>query len=170
TQATKDIGKGTWYPNWSPDGTRFAFPDGVTSYIYTIGKTPEQGRAEALPALPESGWFQVWGWSPDGKLLAGSPVVRRRNVGGFTYPLETKTYGKVSESGNNPVFLPDGKRLLYLDDGVLKIVDLAGKRVRPVAGAAALGRVADFALSKDGRFLFSIENKLEADIWQATLK
>jgi hypothetical protein len=52
----------------------------------------------------------------------------------------------------------------------LKIVDLATKRVRPLAGAAPLGRIDSFALSKDGRFLYAIENKIEADIWEATLK
>ena len=171
TQVTKNVGKGPWYPNWSPDGTRFAFPDGNTSYIYSIGRTPGEGRVETLALLPEGGWFQVWGWSSDARLLAGFRVEGGRPGNGiYTYSVETKAFARLSDTGTNPVFLPDCRRVLYLENGVLKIVDLAGKRVRPVGGAAALGFVDDFALSKDGRTVYAIENKIEADVWEATLK
>jgi hypothetical protein len=102
TQVTKNIGKGTWWPNWSPDGTRFAFPDGNTSYIYRIGRTPEEGRAEALPFLPEGGWFIVSSWSPNGRLLAGHRVEGDRPENGvFTYSVETKAYPRL-ERGHRP--------------------------------------------------------------------
>jgi serine/threonine protein kinase len=43
-------------------------------------------------------------------------------------------------------------------------------RARDARLAAPLGRIDSFALSKDGRFLYATENKIEADIWEATLK
>jgi len=171
TQITKNVGKGPWWPNWSPDGTRFAFPDGNTSYIYSIGRTPEEGRVETLALMPEGGWFQVWGWSPDARLLVGSRVEGGRPANGvFTYNIETKEYTRLSDAGAASIFLPDGRRILYLEDGSFKIVDLASKRVRPLGGAAGLGRIDSFALTKDGRSLYAIENKVEADVWEATLK
>jgi len=53
----------------------------------------------------------------------------------------------------------------------------AGSRLGPYeivgplgAGRGRIGPVSDFALSKHGRRLYAIENKIEADVWMATLK
>ena len=73
SQVTRDAASGLWWPIFSPDGTIFAAADGKTSYLFRPGKTPAEGKLEALalPGEPDV-WFAVRDWSPDGKKLAGT--------------------------------------------------------------------------------------------------
>jgi serine/threonine protein kinase/Tol biopolymer transport system component len=177
---TKNAVQGPWFPNWSPDGTRMAFPDGTNSYVFRPGATPGEGSIEALPLPPGGGWMQVYGWSPDARMLIGQRQGGAdRNL--FLYSLETKKYddlgaadpGEVSVVGTLgalPVFLEDGKRILYLaPQRRLAIFDLSTRQSRPVAGAEGL-HLTDFVLTKDNRFVYYIDDQLESDVWMATLK
>jgi eukaryotic-like serine/threonine-protein kinase len=177
---TKNAADGPWFPNFSPDGIRIAFPDGTNSYLFRPGRSPEEGTIEALPKPPGGGWMQVYGWSPDARALVG------QRQGGpdrdlLLYSLETKRFedlgpsdpGEVSVVGTLgalPVFLRDGKRILYLAPGRrFAIFDLSTRRSRPVPGADDV-HVTDFALTKDERFVYAIDDHLESDVWMATLK
>ena len=124
--------------------------------------------------------MQVYGWSPDGRALVGQRQSGPdRNL--LLYSLETKKFddlgpadaGEVSVVGTLgalPVFLQDGKRILYLAPRRrLAIFDLATRQTRPVAGAEGL-HVSDYVLAKDNRSIFVIDDQLEADIWMATFK
>ena len=124
--------------------------------------------------------MQVFNWSPDGRLLVGQRQGGSdRNL--LLYSLETKRFddlgpadpGEVSVVGTLgalPVFLADGKRILYLAVGRrLAIYDLSTRQSRSVAGQE--GRhITDFVLTKDNRAVYVIDDQLEADIWMATLK
>ncbi|MGE5278280.1 MAG: protein kinase domain-containing protein [Acidobacteriota bacterium] len=180
TPITKNAVHGPWFPNWSPDGTRLAFPDGTNSYVFRPGASPGEGSTEPLPFPPGGGWMQAYGWSPDGRLLVG-----QRQGGSdrnqLLYSLETKKFedlgpadpGEVSVVGTLGalgVFLEDGKRILYLaQNRRLSTFDLSTRKVRPVAGAEGL-HITDFTLTKDNRFLYVIDDQIESDVWMATLK
>ncbi len=180
TPLTKNAADGPWFPNFSPDGSRIAFPDGTNSYVFRPGATPEQGTIEALPLPPGGGWMQVYGWSPDARTLVGQRQSGTdRNL--LLYWLETKKYedlgpadpGEVSIVGTLgaiPFFLGDGKRILYLaPQRRLALYDLATRQSHPVAGAEGL-HITDYVLSKDNRSIYLIDDHLESDIWMATLK
>ncbi len=180
SQITRGAAHGPWFPNWSPDGTRLAFPDGVNSYVFRPGTSPGEGTIEPLPPLPGSGWMQVYGWSLDGRQLVGQRQGGSdRNL--LLYSLETKKYddlgpadpGEVSVVGTLgalPFFLADGKRILYLaGNRRLSILDLSTRQVRPVGGAEGL-HVTDYVLAKDNRSVFVIDDQFESDVWMATLK
>jgi len=180
TQVTRNAANGAWFPNWSPDGTRIAFPDGTNSHIFRPGAAPGEGTLESLPLPPGGGWMQVSGWSPDGRQLVGQRQgISDRHL--LLYSLETKRFddlglgdpGEISVLGTFgalPVFLQDGKRILYLaPKRRLAIFDLATRQSRPVAGAENL-RISDFVLTKDNSAIYVIDDELEADIWLATLK
>jgi Tol biopolymer transport system component len=180
TMVTKNVGRGPWFPNWSPDGKRIVFPDGINSYIYEPGTVPGEGSAERLPLPPGGGWMQTYGWSPDGRFILGQRQSGpSRNL--LLYSLDTKTFddlgpadpgqlGVVGTLGGLPIFLADGKRILYLAPGRrLAIFDLANRQNRPVRGAEDL-RIVDYTLSKDNRSIYIIDDQLESDIWLATLK
>ena len=124
--------------------------------------------------------MQVYGWSPDARLLVGQRQGGvDRNL--MTYSLETKKYddigpadpGEVSVVGTLgalPVFLLDGKRILYLaPQRRLAIFDLSTRQSRSVAGAEGL-HITDFVLAKDNSALYLIDDQLESDVWMATLK
>jgi hypothetical protein len=124
--------------------------------------------------------MQVYGWSPDGRVLTGQRQgAADRNL--LLYSLETKKFddlgpadaGEVSVVGNIgalPVFLEDGKRILYLaEHRLLSIFDLSTRQSRPIAGSEGL-HVTDFVLTKDNRFVYVIDDQLESDVWMATLK
>ncbi|HEY3204638.1 MAG TPA: protein kinase [Thermoanaerobaculia bacterium] len=177
---TKNAAHGAWFPNWSPDGTRIAFPDGVNTYVFRPGASPGEGSIEPLPLPPGGGWMQTFGWSPDGRLLVGQRQgVLDRHL--LLYSLETKRYddlgpadpGEVSVVGTLgalPVFLADGKRILYLAERRrLAIYDLSTRQTRPVKGAEGL-HITDFVLTKNNRAVYVIDDQLESDVWMATLK
>jgi hypothetical protein len=76
----------------------------------------------------------------------------------------------VGTLGALPVFLEDGKRILYLaEHRRLSIFDLSTRQSRPVPGAEGL-HITDFVLTKDNRFVYVIDDQLESDVWMATLK
>ena len=124
--------------------------------------------------------MQAYGWSPNGRLLIGQRQGGSdRNL--LLYSLETKKFddlgpadpGEVSIVGTLgalPVFLEDGKRVLYLaEHRRLSIFDLSTRQIRPVAGAEGF-RITDLVLTKDNRFLYVIDDQIESDVWMATLK
>jgi dipeptidyl aminopeptidase/acylaminoacyl peptidase len=180
TMLTKNVGRGPWFPNWSPDGKRLVFPDGTNSYVFQPGDSPGEGSAERLPLPPGGGWMQTYGWSPDGRLILGQRQTGpTRNL--LLYSLEARTYddlgpadpgqlGVVGTLGALPAFLADGKRILYLAPGRrLAIFDLATRQTRPVRGAENL-RVTDYTLAKDNRSIYVIDDQLESDVWLTTLQ
>ena len=177
---TKNAVDGPWFPNFSPDGTRIAFPDGTNSYVFRPSGSLGEGTLEPLPPPAGGGWMQVYGWSPDARMLVGQRQGGSdRNL--LLYSFETKRFddlgpassGEVSVVGTLgalPVFLRDGKRILYLDEKRrFAIFDLVARRSRPVGGAEGL-HITDFALTKDNRSIYVIDDHLESDIWLATLR
>jgi hypothetical protein len=93
----------------------------------------------------------------------------------LVYSIETKRYQSFgpADPGPNgavPVFLADGKRIAYLGAGrLLSIVDFLTRRPRPVAGMEAIRFIGDFVVTKDNRFMYAIDNQIEADVWMGTL-
>jgi hypothetical protein len=124
--------------------------------------------------------MQVYGWSPDGRRLVGQRQGGPdRNL--LLYSLDTKRYddlgaaspGEVSVVGTLgalPVFLADGKRILYLGEPRrFMIFDLASRQSRPVGGLDGV-HITDYVLAKDNQAVYVIDDQLESDVWMATFK
>ena len=128
-------------------------------------------RIEPLPPMPDpKKRFQTPALSPDGKRFAGATG---QPVGGgvpgmWLYELETKRYEQLSaDRGFYPQWLPDGKRLLFLDGDKAAVIDVATKQIRPIPFGRKLR---GFELSPDAHALILFERTSEADIWLVTSK
>jgi len=85
------------------------------------------------------------------------------------YSLRGRGYELITATGSTPVFMPEGKRILYIDRDGLRIVDRASKISRlvlPVPASDFIG----YAASRDRRSLYLVINQTEGDIWSATWK
>jgi Tol biopolymer transport system component len=152
-------GGGCTFAGWSPDGKwmfftsnavganhiwRQRFPDGKPEQI-TAGPTAEEGIAIA----------------PDGRSL----VTAVSTLGASLWLHDSSGDRQISLEGNaaNPVFTPDGSKLLYRvvkeqpseyayyrDPGEVMVADLKSGRVEPVVHGF---RVLNFDISRDGRQL-----------------
>jgi hypothetical protein len=106
--------------------------------------------------------------SPDGKRFAGSTGQLEGGVPGlWLYSLDSKSYEQLTDRGFYPQWMPDGKRLLFLDGAGLSVIDVASKQIRSIP----LPRpIRWFDCAPDFRTLYLDERTSEADIWLVTSK
>ena len=85
------------------------------------------------------------------------------------YTLSSGQYEKIIDFGLFPVWLSDNRRLLFLHQGKLYLVDSQSKRVHEVLSVAPHS-VSPFALSRDDRLIYFTLESTEADIWLLALE
>jgi serine/threonine protein kinase len=101
--------EGARYPIWSPDGTAIAFfAQGKLKKIALTGGTPQ-----VLCDVPDG---HGGAWSEDGVILfspsSRSGLQKVQAVGGI--PVLVTTLGATGDSHRYPIFLPGGRRFLYV--------------------------------------------------------
>ncbi len=168
-QVTQDSPHGgVIYPAWSADGRQISYnlPDEM-GYIIDFGKPwAEQQPRLAKAEVPERSWLWVNDWSHDGSKLAGT--IQRLDGGTHgvaAYSLESGKLDHVTDFGQLPRWLPDGRRLLFHSEGRIYLADPAGKRTKQILSVPEGSINPYFDVSWDGRVIvFSLE-ELESDIW-----
>jgi Tol biopolymer transport system component len=152
---------------WSPDGRTIAATD-MTGHplLLPFPRSVEDALPEPGP-LPENNLrFIPTSWSPDSKNLAGMFGRADGSIDGIVvYNVEKRTYHGVMETGRNPSFLADGRRVGYLDGNALKIVDTASGRISDILKGDSLRTIDSFAISSDGRTLFLSWASAQSDLW-----
>ena len=159
-------------PVWSPDGTR-----GIADVVHPSAKSlmfdprmpAGQQRVEELPTFP--GGFAATSWSPDGTRVAGQGSSRREQ-GVVVYTVASRTYEELTRSGGSPVWLPDGRRLLYTSGGTrgreLLLLDTATRISTPVYSSPG-ETLGGAGLSPDAREIYINIYRQQADIALAKL-
>ena len=127
---------------------------------------------ERLPPIDDQGtWLQVLSWSPDGKQLAGVSLSPTRGPGAIaTYDLDTSEYRTLTDFGGygSPVWLSDSRRLLFVDQDNLLLLDSQSGEYR-VQHSFAPHRPSVIGVSRDDRLIYLSVSTSAADIWMLTL-
>jgi len=164
------------YVAWSPDSRQIATGVGSsgpveawrTGIISADLATPNRG--EVAPAAP-FGKFIVNAWSPDGDKLVGQiNAVGAAGEGIAVYSRRTRTYAKVSDVGEWPVWLPDSRRILFVVGGnAFYVLDTQTKVARKIFSVQrdVLGPP---RISRGGRFIYFSRRVTEADVWMLSLR
>ena len=170
-----------WYPRWYPDGTRLACGSPVGAFLLDLSKPFPERTLEPFPPMQNPNEsFQPASISRDGLRLAGHRASRSALISGIVlYSMESRSYKVLSDSGANPVWLKDDRRLMFDRNGRLCIMDEDSRNMREVkfstanlkpSGLSANYTSLGFRLSRDNKTLYFIKESREADIWEATFR
>jgi Tol biopolymer transport system component len=158
---------------WSPDGRRLAVTRGARAGQQTTSilnaQEPFEAGAVDLPVVPHpTSQFAPNSWSLDGKWIAG--VNGFRLLGISIYSWDTRTYARLTDFGEWPVWLPDNRRLLFVSRGrEFHILD-ARTRVTSRIFSVVRDTLGPPRLTRDGREAYFSRRITEADVWLATLR
>ncbi|MBZ5589552.1 MAG: protein kinase [Acidobacteriia bacterium] len=162
------------FPVWSPDGLRLAtviLPTGAA--IFTDLAHGPLKAASMLPALPEGSLFWPLQWSPDGSSLLGMET-SARHVGVTTYSFRSGRYDSLlleaARGWVTPVWLRDGRRILYRDREGISLLDTATRKSKQLLAVAGYMVGKSVGVTRDERWITFTESANEGDIWLMELR
>jgi Tol biopolymer transport system component len=165
-------------PLWIPGRNAVYYSREPNGAIVDLSKgTGDSGVVGTpLPAWPALGGeraFSGWSVSSDGRYIAGSlSHADGLNRGVAVYSLADSSYRVVTESGEAPSWIRDGRTLLFIEGVTMQIADLGTGAVTPLPGAPPIPTVGDggYCLSPDRRTIYFVRSETESDIWEARLR
>jgi eukaryotic-like serine/threonine-protein kinase len=173
-QMTFTEGASVVYPFWSPDGSRLAYNrDTESCSIIELGKPWTEQTPRRIPDPPDRrlGMFWASSWSPDGRKLGGwaGPAPASETPGIVIYNFETGGFERITDFGDNPIWLNDNRRLLFDHLHRLYLVNSETKKVHELLPPSSY-RVSGFGISADSRMLYYGLAIKEADLWLLDLE
>ncbi len=153
----------------NPDGTRALVSTFPGAKLLTFDPRVPAARQNIQELPVFAGGFASTSWSPDGTRVAGFALARP-GFGIVIYSEATQKYEEVAATGRFPVWLPDGRRLLYLS-GVadLVLLDTAAKKGTVVFSSPAERVGTGLSLSPDAREIYVGMSRQQSDIVLAKL-
>ncbi len=167
------------HPVWSPKGDQLAYtlsgktPQETQTGILDLAKSRTTARHTLKGRGDTNESFTAWSWSPDETALAG---YRQRFDGKFTgisiLDLKAQEYQDLTKFGSDPVWLSDGRRLLFHREGQIWLVDKTRPQQAKSILSIAPNEVArrGFGVSKDDRFIYFSQEKILSEIWLGTFQ
>jgi len=104
--------------------------------------------------------------------VAGNVIGKEGDYRGIgIYDLTSRTYDRITESGSDPIFLPDSRRLLFPRDSDIVLVDRQTREQRKILSLPPDQILSQsLSLTADGRTLYFSRGVTEADLWLITLE
>jgi len=171
-----DVAEETAYAAWAPGAKRMATSttllskNGMTIVIDPDRPFREQSP-EKLPPVPDSDYpLAPNSWSPDGSKLAGFTGATAPSNGVVIYTFATRSYDRLTDFGEWPVWMPDSRRILMGDGGRhFWILDTRTKQAKSIysGGRDVLGPP---RITADGRAAYYSRRVTEADIHLMSLR
>ncbi len=170
TQITQLPNQPVFFPYWSPDGRQIGF---YYSFHGTalLDLLHPQARPRVLPPVEGGHVFAGSAWSRDGGSLAGGMTTRQGEAipGVFLWSLADNTCRRLSQRGLDPIFLRRGPRLLFKEDGAIRLVDTASGEVRTVLSPPPHSAFLWVGVGPGDRNLCTVRATDEGDIWSLSL-
>ncbi len=161
-------GTAAW-PVWSPDGKQLVYTIfGFNSFLMDVDRKWNEQSPQALPPMEaQEEIFAAWDWSPDGRRIAGFTQRSDGQVTGIvSYDLKEERFTKWSEVGQDPRWLSDSRRLFFVDEGKLWLLN-TGTGTRKIIVQSPEWRVErrGMAASRDDRWIYFSGSRNETEIW-----
>jgi TolB protein len=151
------------FPLWSPDGTRIIYRSEGRLYEVDLTQPLEQQVPAALPDYEDPNVrFVAWDWSHDGDKLAGTFSGNPMKAG--YYSLSEKRFVPLTDSNYFPVWLPDGRRILFALGKAIYAIDIQTKKITEIVQVRD-GEMTGLGVSDDGTLVYYVVNEEESDIW-----
>ncbi|HKQ50620.1 MAG TPA: protein kinase [Phycisphaerae bacterium] len=168
TQLSHTTGRSVAFPQWSPDGKRLFFSNDDRIVIMDPNRPWAEQSAQVISTMEPPNAMTASSWSPDGKSFAGSiyDTESGSNEGIGVYTIETKSLRRIAEKGEFPKFLSDGRRLVFLRNDELMLVEIDGGAPRTLLSIAPDRLDTNgMSLPRDDSAIYYTRHRMEADVW-----
>lgn len=161
---------GTDASTLSPDAKHLVYKqlgnEGTSSFLIDLTKSWGEQSPEPIPPFPAArGFFSPNDWSPDGDKLIGTFASEdRTEVGIATYSFSSKSYEKITDFGNYPVWLKDSRKFIFISKNSIYLDDIKGKKPQVIYTPSS-DAIQTPSISSDNRTIFFRFLQIEADVW-----
>jgi serine/threonine protein kinase/Tol biopolymer transport system component len=159
-QVTKILGQPLFDPFWAPDGKRLGASLGFSGPVVISLEGALEARRPQRLFMPGAETYSANDWSPDGSQVIGYDRSDELRVYSFTRHALRQT----GVHGRGPFWLPDSRRIVYLNDGVLSLLDTVTGEARKVLAPPAGSTFLYARPGADGRALCIVQATDEGDI------
>jgi len=155
---------------WLGEKNTLYYQDDHAGKLVDMSRHTGEGGSNGvpLPKYAEGLTFVGESVSHDGKYLAGSVThPDGQNRGLVLFSFSDSTYTRISDTGKKPMWLRDGRTIMFLENGRLKLIDVTTRKVTALSGVPDITAEGRWKISPDNRTLYFVRTESEGDIWEA---
>ena len=171
TQVTHLLDQPVLYPFWSPDGKQIGFMYGARGTSFLDLSRPGSHPNVLPPATGGSQRLASMSWSPDGQYLTGTLMQQDESTvpGVILWSLTDNTFRRLTSTGDDPIFLHRDGRILFLEAGKIRMIDVHSEKIREVLSPPPYFRYISVSTRSADHALCTVRDTVEGDIWSMSL-